>query len=368
MDEVKKNSRAIGKPLSIPLDLIASAKERKRGGSCTYILYSSELETLLHERFGRHNLCLKVFKASVSDLSTFPWHPKKDHLLTSCAKVQNLFALRGLAPFVYDIVLLNETSWAQVTDYVGGNTRPPTVETGSAVAKAVLKEFYITTEWDMNEDNWVNGWFVDFGLFHWKSPSRYVGGMRERIGKYASWGSNPLPYQGAFGLPSQRDMKRRVEMMKLDEIDFTGKTVLDLGCSLGLFCQDALLRGAKRAVGIERRVQATDIAYEVANWHECWNVDFLTIKFSKKPTGKEIETIKSACGLDSFDIIYALSVMQIGYHPWIIDMCDDMFYLEGHVPDKEHTYRERLEADFSEVEYLGITRDHGPRPLFRCRK
>jgi len=275
---------------------------------------------------------------------------------------QNLFALRGLAPRVYDIVLLNSTSWAQVTDYVGDSDPPDTPFDNTDVKQ----EFGISTSWDMNERNWINGWLVDFGNFHWKDTSEawYIDSMKERINKYASWGSNPLPYQGAFGLPSQRDMAHRVAAMKLDEIDFAGKTVLDIGCSLGLFCQDALERGAKRAVGIERRTEATDIAHEVANWHGYWNVDFLCLKLPR-----DRDEIANMTGLDKFNIVYALSVdRQIGYDSWMSEICNDTFILEGHVPDKEHTYRERLEADFSTVEFLGVTRDHGPRPLFRCRK
>jgi len=159
-------------------------------------------------------------------------------------------------------------------------------------------------------------------------------------------------------------MEHRVEMMKLDELDFASKTVLDIGCSLGLFCHDALERGAKRAVGIERGQKRIDVCYEVANWLGCWNTDFLDFNLPTE-RGKIVEET----GIASFDVVYALSVdRQVGYDSWMAEMCDDVFYLEGHVPDREHTYRERLKADFSEVEYLGMTRDHGPRPLFRCRK
>lgn len=347
--------------LSLSSDIITSSRS-KEGGVCTYILYSSALERILYDRFGRHHLCLKVFKHDATDITSFTWHPKRRKLLTDCTRVQNLFALRGLAPRVYDIVLVNDRNWAQVTDYVG-DAEPIAPSLREA---DVRREFFVSANIDGNEGNWVNGYMVDFGGYWWRDRGRqlYIDSMKERINKYASWGSNPLPYQSAFGLPSQRDMEHRVRMMKLDEIDFTGKTVLDFGCSLGLFCQDALKRGAKRAVGVERRVQATDIAYEVANWHGYWNVDFLCLRLPG-----DRGRIERMTGLAPFDIVLALSVdRQIGYDLWMAEMCDDVFYLEGHVPDREHTYRERLEADFSEVEYLGMTRDHGPRPLFRCRK
>lgn len=334
------------------------ARAKKWGGVNSYILYSPPIEKLLYWEYGRKGLCLKVFNEPAVDLDVFTW--SSERLLTFCTKAQNLFALRGLAPRVYDIVLLNGENWAQVTEFVG-NAEPPTT---SLTNKNVMVEFRITANWDMNEKNWVNGWLVDFGAFYWRDPAQHEERLKEKINKYATWGSNPLPYQSAFGLPSQRDMKHRVEMMKLNEVGFSGKTVLDLGCSLGLFCHDALERGAKRAVGVERGDKRTDTCYEVANWLGYWNIDFLDLQLPA-----ERKRISEETGLASFDIIYALSVdRQIGYDVWMAEMCNDVFYLEGHVPDREHTYRERLEADFSEVEYLGMTRDHGPRPLFRCRR
>ncbi len=342
--------------LNVPNELLTVVA----GSNQCFIYYSDELEELLHQTFGRKGACLKAFRHPATPLDEFPWDPHKDGLLVECTKAQNLFALRGLAPFVYDIVLLNDTSWAQVTDYVGG-AKPPTTSVSS---KDVMCEFRISTSWDMNQRNWVQGYLVDFGGFHWKAPSRYEEDMKGRIQKYATWGSNPLPYQGDFGLPSQRDMEHRVWMMRLDEVEFEGKVVLDLGCSLGLFCQDALQRGAKRAVGIERGAKLTDLCYEVANWRGRWNVDFLDLNLPE-----ERKRIEERTGIASFDIVYALSVdRQIGYASWMAEMCDGVFFLEGHVPDQEYTYRDRLEADFSEVEFLGTTRDHGPRPLFRCRR
>jgi len=40
----------------------------------------------------------------------------------------------------------------------------------------------------MNKKNWVNGWLVDFGAFHWRDATRYESELKERINEYATWG------------------------------------------------------------------------------------------------------------------------------------------------------------------------------------
>ena len=342
--------------LYVPDNLLAVVA----GSNQCYIYYSAELDNLLYQTFGRKGTCLKAFRHPAIPLDEFPWNPTRGVLLTECTKAQNLFALHGRSPRVYDIVLLNDTSWAQVTDYVRPDASPPSDDPDNAV---VMKQYGIGTNWDMNKTNWVNGWLVDFGAFHWTYSERYEKELIDRAYKFAAWGSREEPYQSVLGTPSQRDMAHRTDVMRLQEIDFGGKTVLSLGCNLGAFCMDAYDRGAKRVIGVDLSDVAT-LAYECANWKGYWNLDFVGANLPG-----EANKIAEQTGIETFDIIYALSIdRQIGYAPWMAALCNDVFFLEGHVPDKEHTYRERLEADFSEVEVLGPTRDHGPRPLFRCKK
>src|SRR5712692_11853622 len=53
-----------------------------------------------------------------------------------------------------------------------------------------------------------------------------------------------------FGLATPGADRRKTSEKIFGE-DFSGKTVLDVGCSLGYFCLEALARGARRAVGWE---------------------------------------------------------------------------------------------------------------------
>ena len=173
-------------------------------------------------------------------------------------------------------------------------------------------------------------------------------------------------YQGvpAIGLGGRRDFQRRIEWMRLDEIDFRGRSVLDIGCNLGNFCREAAQRGAVRAVGVDLP-EATGPAAEIANWLGFWNLDFLALDLP----GQAAE-ITAQSGIASFDVVFLLAAVRHvgGWADWINDLCADVLYLEGHSVDKPETYQARLEQDFRKVEYMGQTKDHFSRPLFRCRK
>ena len=106
-----------------------------------------------------------------------------------------------------------------------------------------------------------------------------------------------------------------------------------------------------------------EVAQEMANWLGYWNVDFYGLRLPH-----EHDRIAEWSGIKKFDIVLALSVKQTRPVPWVFELCGGVCYFEGHVPDKEHTYRATLEEHFSRVEFLGMTKDHGPRPLFRCEK
>jgi hypothetical protein len=77
-----------------------------------------------------------------------------------------------------------------------------------------------------------------------------------------------------------------------------------------------------------------ETAFEVSNWLGFWNLDFI---------GLHLPGERDRLG-GPYEAVFALS------------------------SDQEETYRPQLEELFGEVEYLGMTRDHGPRPVFRCRR
>jgi len=324
---------------------------RSEGGVFTFIARGPEIEALLRERYGRDGLCLKVFKQKRKGSAwDYTWSDKGVNLMQS-TMAQNAVARYGLAPRVFDIVDLPDGRIAQVTEYV--------VDDGvfdKALARRAWKEQglrAITT--DPNPHNYVGGKMVDF-QYYFLLPS-YGGDLIKRAHEVAAWGSRSEPYQSIFGCDAQRDTGHRVEMMRLDELDLGGKTVLDVGCNLGAMCIEAAKRGALRVTGVDLP-HVADLAYDVANWTGWWNIDYI---------GAQLPRERDKLG-GSYDVIFALSCKQVQPVPWLFDLCREVLFWEGHVPDKEDTYRPLLEQHFSRVEFLGATRDHGPRPLFRCWK
>jgi len=346
--------------LTLPAPVLRPARnaERVEQGAFTFIARGAEVAALLEREYGRRGLCLKVFKHDALPLDEFVWG-QSGVLLTDCTRAQNVFALEGYAPRVYDIALVNGR-WAQVTDYVADDGR----EYDRAACKREVVDLYHVTSCggDQNPANWVGSQLVDF-QYHTLGP-KYLEGLRRRIRERTAWGSRSDPYQDAPGLTdaSQRNTASRVRAMDWGAAEFAGRTVLDVGCNAGALTVAALEYGALRAVGVDLP-HVAKVAAEVANWRGAWNADFVGAQLPAQR-----ERIAAETGLTQFDVVLALSVKQVKPVPWVFGMCRGTCYFEGHVPDREHTWRPVLERHFERVEFLGMTRDHGPRPLFRCEK
>lgn len=335
--------------LELPDDALGTRHAER--GVYSRIIRTDAVRARLKAIYGRDDLCLKLFKTPLDGaaIADYKWGA---HSLVECTIIQNLFWRHGKAPRVYDIVLVNDYP-CQVTEFIEGEPERPVKKP----LDEVKGRYGLRATWDMNPKNFRSGKMLDFGFWSFGNTDRYRERLVKLLYERTAWGSRSDPYHSVpeLGVAGQRDNEQRFEML---DYDFTGKTVLDIGCNAGM---DAVLASRAEA----KRVLATDlphvadVAWEVANWLGAWNVDFVGLKLPQQAT--EIG--------GPFDVVLSLSVQrQIGYSKWLVDLCDGVLFFEGHVPDKERTYRETLERDFKTVEFLGMTRDHGPRPLFRCEK
>ena len=353
--------------LRVPTELLAQApsdaKHKMWGQEC-YIAYSEELEAWLYDVYMRHGLCLKVFK----DAGDPPRYGGA--LLEEATKAQNLLAIDDLAPRVYEIVHLADMRVAQVTDYATGEGRPDYDRIAKLVKKYKLglkgkkgdpvKEAVRYTRLDFK---WVGKWFVDFGRFYFTDPKAYEKRLRKKI-QHRQKPGGVVGYQDVteLSIPGQRDHRHRVKHMQLDGLDFTGKTVLDIGCNNGTMLREAVRRGAKRAIGVDDR--RTHTWAEVNNWLGYWGIDFLTLSM---PT--EYKAIEALTGIAKFDVVFALAIVQHiegSYDSWFAELTGGVFYLEGNWETKRETYQPDLERDFLQVEWLGGIKDEDYRPLYRC--
>lgn len=324
-----------------------------------YIVRNLEVQEKLQEVYGRPNLCLKIFKDPLGarTIYTFGWGKKP---LGEVSKIQNLFARRGIAPRVFDLVEVNGHA-AQVTNFVEDDGQKPNVKR----LTKLMGEYQVSSRkgFDVGERNWVGSQFVDFSGFHFQDLDEYINGLGERA--HTRRGENiDTAYQEVdlLGIKGTRDFSLRSDVMKLDKIDFKDKTVLDIGCNLGAFCRAAQYKEARRVVGIDR---IANLSFEINNWLGYFNLDFIKARLPA-----DVEQIKIQSGIEKFDIVFCLAAIKHvgGWGEWIKDLCADLFIFEGHGNIPKDIYWRVLEENFRQVNYLGQTEDNYSRVVYQCRR
>jgi SAM-dependent methyltransferase len=109
-------------------------------------------------------------------------------------------------------------------------------------------------------------------------------------------------YQSFESREGHSSSKQKLEALKLEQLDLdiqtssrpplAGKSVLDLGCNEGFFCQQALLQGASRVVGCDSDLRYLDLARQ-----RCPQAEFLHSTWWNLPDEK-------------FDVIFFLSAIH----------------------------------------------------------
>ena len=330
--------------------------------SFCHVAHNYELEAVLRERYGRDGLCLKVFPKEWDKLEDVTWGKVP---LEEATVIQNLFAAHDLAPRVYDLLWINSRQAAQVTGFLESDGQEP----DRSGFLALMKRYNIKYRKceDLAPRNWIGNKHVDFGGMIFKGREAYKQELKTQA--YTRRGEMiHSAYQsvGELTIHGQRDAPSRIATMGLDEVDFRGRTVLDIGCNLGVFCRDAHDRGARRVAGIDHR-DLPGQAQAISNLLGYWNLDFWELAMRE---GSNQEQIRQKTNREQHDIVYFMAIANYigGYAPWVAGLCRDILYVEGHGGEQPGQYRAALQKDFRSVEFMGITKDNYRRPLFRCWK
>lgn len=337
-------------------------------GSYSYVTTDVPLSRYYGKNRSKRRLGLKIFTDKFQEnLGSFLW---KRNNLVDCTKIQNIFHFNGLAPRVFDIIILETPErkfYAQVVEVLEDDERGDFDKDLVPKMTEVRKKYGIALDsWDPNPNHRYRKYLTDFS--HYKfNHEVYENYLIKSFQEKVTWGSNPKPYQTVkeLGIDGQRDLAKRIEAYELDKIDFKGKTVLDYGCSGGHMAHECLKRGAKYVVGIDLPKVAVG-AWEMSNHLGFFNVDFYGDNFDHKGGRDIYSKIKELTGESKFDIVLYLSVQQLGWPTYLRDIVGEHFFLEGHSGDHDYTYEDRLKEQFDNVEYLGVSRDHSVRPVFRC--
>ena len=275
-------------------------------------------------------------------------------------QIMNLFALHGLA-------------YRWPSD--GMRTKElPTGEPDTGKAREVVRKYRLGLRSKRDDaraalhgvsfsGRWHGNMMFDFSGYYFRDPEWYEAWLKKRI-QHRKGGS--VGYQGVpqLGIPGQRDHKHRVKQMRLKDVNFRGKTVLDLGCNVGRWCQEAWDRKASRIVGVDDR--RIGLWTQVNNWLMYWRIEFL-----KADLPYQWRRIRKVTGEERFDIVFCMAFtphMEGGYQPWIAKLTRGLLIFEGDHRATHKTYMADLERDFDRVERMGYATDGIRSPLFHCYK
>lgn len=335
------------------------------GNGLFSFIYRGDEVKIAEEYYGRDNCCLKIFKniEKFQDDYNKQWwgfgSRYKGSLMKEAVLIQNIYAMEGLAPRVYavfQIKIKGKKYWAHLIDDLGhwdSNSKEQNdLITGPMVK--IAKKYGIEIFNDDREHNVVGHKYVDFQGFHLKD--NYENKLKDRlkgtanIGKWGPWMNyHDIP---ELGIGGGRDNLKRVKDMHLDEIDFKGKTVLDIGCAEGFFCRYVMDKGAKRVLGIDLP-GVIEPTKELSYYLGYNNIDYLGCDLKKESPIVE-----------DFDIVFFFSMVQhIGFPSWLRGITNELLVFEGNGKTEDLPALTKIETEFGYVNHIGKTDDLLIRPV-----
>ncbi|MFA5013925.1 MAG: class I SAM-dependent methyltransferase [Actinomycetota bacterium] len=290
--------------------------------------------------------------------------------------IKNIAWLKGFAPRVYDVIEVEDIDGSiyksHIVEYLEGSfphkDRSP-VLWNEYTEK--LKEFFIGVYGkDYYSANFINEKLIDFDEFKFDDKEKYKQDLYKRYQKTAFWGNDSKAYQHipSIGIEGCRSYKR-YELMGMSDMDLTGKTVLDIGCSGGQVLFWAKERNAERIVGVDTS-EIANATFEMANFHEFFDIETVGCDLTQDNIQ---QLVKEETGLNQFDIVTIFSMnAHIGFHQYMRDLCKGTLFLECNAAEMEDIERIKYPKEFgklgyTEFEYKGEVKESGTRSLFICR-
>lgn len=299
--------------------------------------------------------------------------------------IQNICWYHGLAPRVYEIVgveIYGKKYFAQRIEYLNKpfcETHKDAEPTYEAVKKLGETYGFHTEKDDVSNKDVMGGKLVDFNTFHFTEDHRekVMAIIREK-GHYGKTIYQSEPKLDIISTP--RNTEHRIKAMKLDEIDFKRKSVLDLGCAGGAFCRYSKDRGAREVLGIDfEDVIGTDT--RLAAYLISWELGYFDIEFEAHDLRNVAigrhnrDKFKYMSFLHRWDIIFFLSMSyHIGIPDWLGDITNELLIFEENSrnfkedPQVTKNTIKKLKTMFRKVERVGQSEDREPQPIFWCYK
>ena len=318
------------------------------------------------EKCGRDpsGLCLKIgyLDPLEPNESLESWTGGHKSPILDFTKLQNICHWQGIAPRVYAVDVIDYEKYrfgVQLQDFVEGKHEGSNKQLFEKVCN-ILEEYgavgrrHGDIPW-----NSVAGQWVDFGSFSLPDKEPYKQKILESLEGLGKYQKIPGIFTG------HRDTEERAKDLQLDKIDFRGKTVLDIGCAQGMFCNYASKRGAKRVIGIDKG-QNVGISRQVSNYFEEFNVDYIETNLQ----GMSYEEFCQIVDIHVFDIVFFLSASAyLDWPEFIHKVVGDLMVFErssGPQARGDEAGVKELLSHFS-VEQFPRSRDK-EREIYWCRK
>ena len=204
----------------------------------------------IEEIYGRKNIGLKVFSRKTTNKIVLTSSDEEKiipenlswtkNIMREIAICQNVGSFHGLAGRVYDIVSLEEDLVGLVVELLEDHKRGPCPDIQEELNELGIA--YSKGE-SLDAKNFVDGKTMDANCWRMGNLKKYEKSILKKIQNTQNIGEGGYQcYQTFDGVVGKRDTQYRVEMLELDKDNFKGKTVLDIGCSIGAFCHEATRR------------------------------------------------------------------------------------------------------------------------------
>jgi len=223
---------------------------------------------------------------------------------------------------------------------------------------------------DNRSSNIIGGKFVDYDEFYFKDKNAYKKDLYDRYTKTVYWGNPGSAYQDipSIGINGCRSYKR-FDLLGMTDLDLSGKTVLDIGCSGGQVLFWASEINADRIVGVDLP-EIANVTFEMANYHEKFNIETVGCDLTRDDVQ---DLIYKKTGIKEFDYVVMFSInYHVGFHQYMKDLCKDTLFLECNAAKMEDIERKEYPEElrklgYKEFEYRGQVNESGGRSLFICR-
>lgn len=341
-----------------------------------FVVKEGALVDLLSKSYGR-KIALKIFDLEhikkPEDIYTAKWgddpppgEPRKNTKFWSACQIQNICSWNQLAPRIYGVEtvsIADKLVPVQIIEFVE-ETEPTNNDKAYEVYKKVIAlgnkiGFRVDKEDVSDKDVINNQHLIDFQTFEFTEPYQEIAKhIYIQDGRYGKVYYQDVPEIGMGGGP--RKSEQRIKELGLDQIDFNGKVVWDIGCAGGFFCRYAESQGAKRVLGFDTP-ETINAARHISNYLGYFNIDYHPVDLSKQDLFGYSE-LKP-------DIVFFLSMnFHIGIPEWM-RLAETVIFEDNGKKTRHGTelYKPWTQW-FSNWIHYGKATDHGDKSIYHITK